>query len=409
MTAIASNRSAAASRGIFVPHHLKAPLPGNPKGALAGLTAVVKDMYDIAGERTGGGNPDWLAAQAPAARNAAAVQALLDGGASIIAKTICDEFFYSVTGANAHYGTPPNPRAPGRLPGGSSSGSAAATAAGLCDIGLGSDTGGSVRVPAAFCGIYGIRPTLGRVDLAGAMAMAPSFDVGGWFANDADIFRRAGNVLLDGARTEGEIEHLLLAEDAFAQADPAVSRLVQSALGGAEASLPPPRRTVVAPNGLDRWREAFRVIQGREVWQVYGAFIERHRPRLGPGVRERMAFAATVTENQAAAAREVHEEARERLGTLVPIGTVVALPTAPCIAPHTDTPAEALEDFRVRVMRLTCASVLSGLPQVTLPCGTLEGAPVGLSFIGWKGGDEALLNLAASLAPLLARAAMPSA
>src|SRR6185436_3942356 len=159
-------------RSAFVPHDLKAPLIGAPDGPLAGLTAVVKDMYAIAGERAGCGNPDWLANAQPATTNAAAVQKLLDAGVSIIGKTVCDEFFYSVTGANAHYGTPLNARAPGRLPGGSSSGSAAAVGAGLCDFALGSDTGGSVRVPASFNGIYGLRPTHERIEHSGVADMA---------------------------------------------------------------------------------------------------------------------------------------------------------------------------------------------------------------------------------------------
>src|SRR5215468_6256779 len=150
--------------GFFVPHDLKAPIKGTPHGPLTGLSAAVKDLYAIEGEKAGAGNPDWLA-QAPIAKqHATAVQKLLAAGATVIGKTITDEFFYSVTGMNAHYGTPPNLRAPGRIPGGSSSGSAAATAAGACDFALGSDTGGSVRIPASFCGLYGIRPTHGRVD-----------------------------------------------------------------------------------------------------------------------------------------------------------------------------------------------------------------------------------------------------
>ncbi len=127
-------------RSAFVPHDLLAPIAGAAQGPLAGLTVAVKDMYDIAGTRTGGGNPDWLDAHPPATAHAAAVRRLLEGGATVIGKTVCDEFFFSVTGANAHYGTPVNPRAPGRLPGGSSSGSAAAAAAGACDFALGSDT-----------------------------------------------------------------------------------------------------------------------------------------------------------------------------------------------------------------------------------------------------------------------------
>jgi amidase len=389
--------------GAFVPHNLKTPLPGNPRGPLAGLTAAVKDMYDIAGERTGGGNPDWLAAQQPATKHAAAVSRLLNAGVTIVGKTVCDEFFYSVTGANAHYGTPQNPGAPGRLPGGSSSGSAAATAAGLCDIGLGSDTGGSVRVPAAFCGIYGIRPTLGRVDLTGAMAMAPSFDVAGWFADDPAVFRRVGPVLLEGQRIEAPITQLLVAADAFAQADEDVASATQDALDRTAMLLPEPRRTTVAADGLDRWREAFRMIQAREVWSIYGDFITRHRPSLGPGVRERMAFAATVSESDVAPAREIQEEARAQLHELLSPGVIMALPTAPCVPPPVDLSAEAMENFRIRVMRLTCIAVLSGLPQVTLPVATVGGLPIALSFIGWQGGDEALLDLAFSLANIRAQ------
>src|SRR4029077_9214479 len=142
---------------FFVPHDLKAPITGALNGPLAGLTCAVKDLYDIAGSRTGGGSPDWLATQKPAVAHASAVKKLLDAGATIIGKTICDEFFYSVSGANAHYDTPANLRASGRMPGGSSSGSAAATVAGCCDLALGSDTGGSIRIPASFCGLYGIR------------------------------------------------------------------------------------------------------------------------------------------------------------------------------------------------------------------------------------------------------------
>jgi amidase len=137
---------------FFVPHDLTAPVAGAHGGPLAGLTAAVKDMYDIVGARTGGGSPEWLAAQQPATAHAAAVANILDAGATVIGKTVCDEFFYSITGENAHYGTPPNVRAPGRVPGGSSAGSAAAVAAGICDFALGSDTGGSIRVPASFCG-----------------------------------------------------------------------------------------------------------------------------------------------------------------------------------------------------------------------------------------------------------------
>jgi amidase len=354
-------------------------------------------MYDLAGYRTGGGSPDWLNTQAPATSTAAAVARILDAGATIIGKTICDEFFYSVSGANIHYGTPINPRAPNRLPGGSSSGSAAATAAGTCDFALGSDTGGSVRVPAAFCGIYGIRPTHGRIDLSGAMPMAPSFDVAGWFASGPGIFRRVGDVILDHSRIPASIENVIILEDAFEQADRDVAMLLRTALDEMAEALPKTRSGRVANDNLDRWRESFRVIQAGEVWRNYGEFVRRHRPRLGPGIRERMEFAAKVSEQDIAEARKEHARARDHIRAMVQPGTILALPTAPCVAPLLHTPSDALESFRVRVMRLTCIAGLSGLPQVTLPIGSLAGSPVGLSFIGWAGGDEPLLELCVKL------------
>ncbi|MFN3655825.1 MAG: amidase [Pseudolabrys sp.] len=385
-------------RSAFVPHDLAAPLRGSASGPLAGLTAVVKDMYDIAGERTGCGNPDWLAIQAPAERNCPPVQKILDAGATIIGKAICDEFFYSVAGANAHYGTPVNARAPGRLPGGSSSGSAAACGAGLCDFALGSDTGGSVRIPASFNGLYGLRPTHGRVAHEGVADMAPSFDVPGWFAATPGMFRNVGAVLLDDQRVAAKIGRVVVLEDAFAQAEPAVEDALRTVVEFMSDDLPPLVHGTIAPDGFDGWREAFRIIQAYETWQSFGAFVTAHRPKIGPGIRERMEFAATVTKEQAEAARTVQTTARAHIRGVAMPGTVLVLPTAPAIAPRIDTSAAEMGDFRTRVMRLTCTAGCAGLPQMSLPAATLEGCPIGLSFIGWAGGDEALLDLAVALA-----------
>ncbi len=384
--------------GFFVPHDLKAPLKGAANGPLAGLSAAVKDLYAIAGEKTGAGNPDWLAQAQTATRHAVAVDKLLAAGATIIGKTITDEFFYSVAGMNAHYGTPPNLRAPGRIPGGSSSGSAAATAAGACDFALGSDTGGSVRVPASFCGLYGIRTTHGRIDTRGAMDMSPSFDTIGWFAASAGLFRTVGHVLLDDRAVSARIENLLVPGDAFAQADEPVAALLRDALAAMGGTLPPAQAIDITPDGFETWRDAVRIIQAYEVWQVYGRFVTEKKPKFGPGVAERMQIASKITQSEAEASREVRAAAREHICGKIKPGTVMALPTAPCIAPRTDTPQDEMESFRVRVMRLTCIAGLAGLPQVTVPVGTVMGCPVGLSFVGWEGSDEALLDLAVAVA-----------
>ena len=386
-----------AYRSCFVPHDLAAPLKGAASGPLAGLSAVVKDMYDIAGERTGCGSPEWLATHPPAARNCPPVQKILDAGATIIGKTVCDEYFYSVSGANAHYGTPVNIRAPGRLPGGSSAGSAAACGAGLCDFALGSDTGGSVRVPASFNGIYGLRPTHERIEHSGVADMAPSFDVPGWFAATPGVFRKVGAVLLDNRRVAAQINRVVVLEDAFAQAEEPVADLLRTLLEFMSDDLPGMAHGRIAPDGFDPWREAFRIVQAYETWQTFGPFVTKHRPNIGPGVKERMQFASTVTNAQADASREVVNKARDHIRQIVVPGTVLALPTAPSIAPKIEISGAELEEFRTRVMRLTCTSGISGLPQMNVPGGTINGCPIGLSFIGWAGGDEALLDLACEL------------
>jgi amidase len=386
-----------AYRSCFVPHDLAAPLKGAASGPLAGLNAVVKDMYDIAGERTGCGSPEWLATHPPAAQNCPPVQKILDAGATIIGKTVCDEYFYSVSGANAHYGTPVNARAPGRLPGGSSAGSAAACGTGLCDFALGSDTGGSVRVPASFNGIYGLRPTHERIEHSGVADMAPSFDVPGWFAATPGVFRKVGAVLLDSRRVAAKIDRVVVLEDAFAQAEELVADLLRTLLEFMSDDLPGMAHGRIAPEGFDPWREAFRIVQAYETWQTFGGFITKHRPNIGPGVKERMQFASTVTRVQADASREVVNKARDHIRQVAVPGTVLALPTAPSISPKIEISGAELEEFRTRVMRLTCTSGISGLPQMSIPGATINGCPIGLSFIGWAGGDEALLDLACEL------------
>jgi amidase len=386
-------------RSAFVPHDLSEPVMNASDGPLRGLTAAVKDMYDIAGITAGCGNPTWLTTHKPATKTAGAVQKILDAGATVIGKTICDEFFFSVTGANAHYGTPVNPRALGRLPGGSSSGSASAVASGACDFALGSDTGGSVRIPASLNGLYGLRPTYNRIDLSGVQAMAESFDVPGWFAASPGVFRNVGAVLLDQRHVPAKLERMIVLEDAFAEADGDVADLLRTALEFMIGDLPPVAHARISLEGFDPWREAFRTIQGYEVWQTFGDFVTRQKPTLGPGIRERMEYAASVAKADAAAARTVKAQARDHILQTVQPGTMLALPTAPCIAPLVDLSPDELDHFRVRVMRLTCTAGMAGLPQMNLPIGTLSGCPIGLSFIGWAGGDEALLDLACELSP----------
>lgn len=394
--------------GAFVPHNITEPIMGAAEGPLAGRTFAVKDLYHIAGRKLSNGNPDYYDWVEPKAKTSGAVQRLLDAGAHIVGITICDEFFYSLSGDNAHYGAPQNLRAPGRMPGGSSSGSAAALTAEMCDFTLGSDTGGSVRIPASFCGLYGIRPTHGRVDLSNAHPMAPSFDTAGWFTNDAALFREIGPVLLDDAGVAGAITGMRVLTDAFDRATPDVRAALEAVLDAAAGVLPAGEAVAVTGDAagadtLDVWWDAFRVLQAGEVKQTNVPWVLEHNAELGPGIRERFAMAAAITDDETTAANTVRDRVRARLATLATPGTILCLPTAPVIAPPLDAGAADLEFFRANTMALTCIAGHSGLPQVTVPAAEVEGCPVGLSFIGWAGGDAALLDLAVALQPFCVR------
>src|SRR6201993_2951877 len=228
-------------------------IEGAPDGPLRGLTFAAKDLFDVAGHPTGGGNPDWARAHPAPARHAWAVQTLLDAGATLIGKTITDEVSLGILGENAFDGTPVNVAAPGRVPGGSSSGSAAAVAAGLCDTALGTDTGGSVRVPASFCGLFGIRPTHGRLDLSGMMPQAPSSDTTGWLARDVATFARVSSVVLDEAIPTTLPGRLIIAVDAFAFADPEVAAALRPMVERLRGLIGEAREEVMAPAGITQW------------------------------------------------------------------------------------------------------------------------------------------------------------
>lgn len=392
--ALDAGRPAWDALGAFVP----APQPhiaGKAAGPLAGLTFAAKDIFDVAGFVTGCGNPDWAKSHAPALRHAPTVARLLDAGAELVGKTITDELAYSLNGQNFHYGTPTNVNAPGRIPGGSSSGSAAAVAGGLADTALGSDTGGSVRIPASYCGLFGIRPTHGLIPLEGVMPLAPSFDTVGWFARDTETLRRVGAVLLGAEGEAGRWRRLLLAEDAFGLAlseaqkalEPFVERLAQR--------LSPAGKISAAAGGsLQDWMWRFRQIQAREIMQTQGPWIAQTRPRFGPEIQERFDWAATIREDAAAEAREQREVFASRLADLLGDDALLCLPTAPGIAPLCSASAEDLVAHRSAVLSLTSIAGLARLPQVTLPLARVNGCPLGLSLIAPPGADADLLAFA---------------
>ncbi len=370
-------------------------LEGATRGPLAGLTFAAKDVFDIAGHRTGFGQPDWLRTHLPAQTTALAVQKLLDAGANMVGKTHTDELTYSLSGQNVHYGTPVNPAALECIPGGSSSGSVSAVAGGLVDFALGTDCGGSVRLPASYCGVLGIRPTHDRISLAGVAPFASSFDVVGWFARDADIFSRVGVVLLDEENAPPPPKRMLYAQDAFGLVDYRVTNALEQAVANAAFAIGTLEEVVVSPEGLERWYETFRVLQAAEIWGNLGEWIQAVRPSFGPGIRERFDLARQVTVTQVVPAKAVREVIRGRMDELLGEGDILCLPTSPRVAPSKDATSDDLE-IRVRqqAMSLLCIAGLAGLPQVSLPLATLEGQPLGFSLVGRRGTDTQLLTLA---------------
>ena len=376
-----------------------AALEGSGSGLLAGLTFAAKDVFDIAGSRTGFGSPTWLNTHQPAEATAPAVQMLLDAGANMVGKVLSDELTYSLSGQNSHYGTPVNPAAPGRIPGGSSSGSASAVAGGLVDFALGTDCGGSVRLPASYCGVLAIRPSHGRMSLEGVAPFTWSFDVAGWFARDPDVFVNVGGVLLDGPSTgSGESpslpRRLLFPSDAFGVVDVEVADALAPAVELATETIGSRREIIVSAEGLMEWFQTFRVIQAWEIWSNHREWVQESNPRFGPGIRERMEWASRVTDEQAQAARARRDAIVRRVRGLFEDGDVLCLPTSPRVAPPLDTPQDELEDrIRAQAMMLLCIAGLAGLPQVSMPLATLEGLPLGFSVVGPWGSDSQLLEL----------------
>jgi amidase len=380
---------------------------GAAGGPLAATTVAIKDVFDIAGVPTGAGNPDWLASHPVPARHAPAVQRLLDAGADVVGKSVTDELAFSLSGTNVHYGMPANPAAPGRVPGGSSAGSATAVAAGLVDLGLGTDTAGSIRVPASYCGLFGVRPTWGRVPVEGCVPLAPGYDTVGWLTATAELAAEAARVLLDPwppehpaavVDTAPGAGRLVIATDGFALLDEGVRGVLQPAVGrlaslfGSSHEQPLAERPEL-DTGLSAWAEAFRIDQARQVWRTHGGWITAHAPRFGPGVAARFGWAATVTDADVAASEGVRRSARARLQDVLTT-SFVCMPAACGPPPPPQDDARRKDSLRQRTLALTCAAGLAGAPAVSLPAARTTDGPLNLLVMASPGADEALLALA---------------
>ena len=332
-------------------------------GDLAGESVAVKDLIAVAGFAVGGGVPKYLAEQEPRRQHATTVRRLLAAGASVRGIARTDQFAYSLDGDNPHYGTPVNAVVPGGLPGGSSSGCATAVALGAATIGLATDTGGSIRVPASYQGLWGLRTTHGATPMDGVLPLAPDFDTVGLLTRTPDLLGRAAAALLGPDQPDA----------------PVISGMVRWEQVSSE--LP----------ALDECYEAFRIHQAYQAWQVHGRWISAHPGALAGSVRDRFATAAQVTAADDEGARAALARLRARLDDVLG-DQVLIMPTASGPAPARWADPTQLEVHRRSTLRLTCLAGITGRPVVAAPS---TGA-VGVSHLGPRGSESALIRLAAS-------------
>jgi len=370
---------------------------GDPAGPLRGHTAAVKDLYAIAGHPVGAGVAAWLAEQQPATWHAAAVSTLLEAGVDITGITRTDQFAFSMAGQNADYGTPPNAAAPGRIPGGSSSGSAAAVAFGQVDLALGTDTGGSVRVPASYQGIWGIRTTHDLVDRTGLLDLAPSFDTVGWFTRDPGLLLDVGQALVAADRRQRLAPaRVLIAPALQTSTEPGIAETTaRAAARTAELLGLAVEEWSLTPDRLDEWLSSFRTVQSYEAWQIRGDWITAHPGALGAEVEARFIAGRNASQEQVASAGDVIRQARAEMSELIK-DAVLVQPAASSPPPPVDEPAQ-IEQVRSFTLRQTCVAGIGGLPSVSVPGLGPGPLPYNVCVVGAPGTDLDLIELAARL------------
>ncbi|WP_084522502.1 amidase [Nocardia inohanensis] len=359
-------------------------------GPLSGQSVAVKDLYAVAGYAIGAGVRDYP--EAVETRHAPVVAELLAAGADIAGIAQTDEFAYSITGGNGRYGMPVNPAAPDRIPGGSSSGSAVAVARSEATIGLGTDTAGSIRVPAAYQGLWGIRTTHGRIDRRGLLPLAPSFDAVGWLARDSETLEAVAAALMPEAEPrEPDSLELVIDPGLCELADPEIADAVLSAGAALDAEL------VDLDTDPAAWFAAFRTVQAHEAWRGHGRWITEHPGALEPEVAQRFSVAATITESAATAARTIIDEAASSLRAALS-GRVLLLPATATPPPRRIATVADLDAGRTRTLTLTCLASLAGLPALSVPLPRTAQAPIALSVVGPFGADHALIRVARRIA-----------
>jgi amidase len=385
----------------WVPDSISLPPAG--AGPLAGMTLAVKDMFAIEGHVSSFGHPRWRATHAPATRTAPVVTRLLSAGASIAGLAKLDQLAWSIIGNVGEGVAPLNPVYPDRFTGGSSSGPASAVAAGLASAGIGTDTGGSVRVPAAACGLFGLRPTHGLITTDGVLPLAPSLDTVGIMASGLAAVGEVLRVLtdrLDG----GAAERVIVPADILA----AVSDQTAEAVQATAAAIARSAGCVLAETGLgeyisDEVTDLFARVQARQVWAAHGPWLAVNGDALAPDVAGRVRRAeelGAAPAGERAADERAWQDYVAGLAEALPAGTIAVLPVMPDRTPLRTAPAGDLRAFRVSALRYTSPASLAGRPQLVIPVRhTASGRSLGVGILGWRGSDGGLLEIAAGVCP----------
>ena len=374
----------------LVPHSPKNSIFFNKTGTLKNLNFLVKDMCKIKDHRTSCGNPDFYQKCLPADDYAPFLKEILEAGATLKGITICDEFFYSLIGENGHYGTPDNLNAPGCVPGGSSSGSAAALTTNLYDFSIGSDTGGSVRVPASFCGLFGIRPTHNRINTEGVYPMAPSFDTLGWFAKDINIFKKIGSVLLNlNEKTKYSFKEFVIAEDILELANPDIVNLFNNYINN---NFPKIKRFRLSEHNKEIIADNFRILQGGEIKENIIPWILENKPKISPEINNRIEMAMKITTDEINKAQKFREKLKVEIDKSLLKGIIALFPTTPFSSPKCGQSDDQLGSYRKKLMEFTSIAGMTSRPQISIPKFKDNTGPIGISLLGWQYSDEILLE-----------------
>ncbi|MEP4889771.1 MAG: amidase [Aliiglaciecola sp.] len=362
---------------------------------LKGWTLAVKDLFDIDGMLTTAGNPDWAATHPIATQTSETVARLLDAGAEFVGKTITDELAYSLNGQNIHYPALINCLDKDRISGGSSSGTVVAVGRNLARIGLGTDTGGSIRVPASYNNLIGFRPTHGLISLKNVVPLAPSFDTPGWITRTIEDALEVAKCLIPSQQTEDTPFSTPVALTdliEFAQHKVEIEQWLKTTFPVGVS-----KSQTISAEDVEKAANAFRVLQGREIWQTHGEWITNSQPTFADDIQQRFEWCETLTKDDELFAIEQQQTLQNKVSALLTQGQYLLLPTTPGPAPRIDTSASEIAEYRKKLMQFTCIAGLTGCPQLHMPLFKQHNTAYGLSILGPKNSDLSLLRLGQKL------------